>query len=112
MAETDLQYSIRKTKELFRRRQTGEDWARNLLEGSRRLKTVDDWDMYYAFIANPDAYEENKIPARTGTCCVHEGVPTDYPDFMEVRKVINGGETIIHVINKRSRGEDDEKSPT
>ena len=111
MAESDLQFSIRKTKELFKRRNTAEDWARNLLEGSRRLNTEKDWDTYYAFITNPLGFEEGEIVEKMGTCSIHEGVPPEYPSFMKVVKTMNGNETMIHIVNTNSRCEDDEKNP-
>jgi hypothetical protein len=110
MAETDLQYSIRKTKDLFKRRNTAEDWARNLLEGSKRLKTVEDWDLFYTFLVDPMGYEENEIAPRKETCNVQEGIPSDYPSHMKVVKIKNGGETMIHVVNTTWH-EDDEKVP-
>ena len=111
MAETDLQYSIRKTKDLFKRRATAEDWARNLLEGSTRLKTAADWDQFYVFLTDPMAYDDGDIAVKMNTCSVQEGVPTDYPAHMKVLKTQNGGETIIHVVNTQGRGEDEEKTP-
>ena len=111
MAESGLQFSIRKTKELFKRRNTAEDWARNLLEGSRRLKTKNDWDTYYAFITDPLGFEDGDIVENMGTCNMQEGIPTDYPSFMKVVKTMNGNETMIHVVNTNSRCEDDEKNP-
>ena len=111
MAESDLQFSIRKTKELFKRRNTAEDWARNLLEGSRRLKTENDWDQFYTFITDPLGFEEGEIVEKLGTCSMQEGVPTDYPSFMKVVKTMNGNETMIHVVNTNYRCEDDEKNP-
>jgi hypothetical protein len=111
MAETVLQYSVRKTKDLFARRPSAEDWARNLLEGSKRLKTKHDWDKFYTFITNPEAFEEGEIPDHFSQAKISEGIPTDYPPHMKVVKIMNGNETMIHVVNTRKRGEDDEKSP-
>jgi hypothetical protein len=111
MAETVLQYSVRKTKDLFARRPSAEDWARNLLEGSKRLNTKHDWDKFYTFITNPDAYEEGEISEHFLPAKISEGIPTDYPSHMKVVKIMNGNETVIHVVNTHKRDEDDEKSP-
>jgi hypothetical protein len=112
MAESVLQYSVRKTKDLFARRPSAEDWARNLLEGSKRLKSKHDWDKFYTFITNPEAYEEGEIPEDFSPAKISEGIPTDYPTHMKVVKTMNGNETLIHVVNtRRSRDEDDEKVP-
>ena len=111
MAESALQFSLRKTKELFKRRNTAEDWARNLLEGSRRLKTAHDWDQFYAFITDPLGFEDGEMVEKMGTCSMQEGIPPEYPSFMKVVKTMNGNETMIHVVNTNYRCEDDEKNP-
>ena len=104
-----LERAIAETKNLFRRRNSPEDWARNLIEGSRGIKTSKGWGLYYAFLANPKGFDITKevIPFNTS-----EYNPEPYPEYMTVEKFQNGpSETIIHVKNTKYMNMEDEKTP-
>ena len=59
MAEhQNLQAAIRETRDLFKRRATAADWARNLIEGSRRLKTKKEWTKNSIFSSRKIIFEK------------------------------------------------------
>ena len=93
-----LQRCLKKTKDLFQRKQRSEDWAENLIEGSRGLTTPAQWKHFYVWLANPNNYDEE----RTSKMEVDKTLTAieKYPDCMVVDTVQNGPcETIIHVKN-------------
>ena len=105
----DFNESVRMTTELFKNNRTTEDWADNLIKGSRSLKTGNSWKHYYAWLANPTKYNEEEVN-KLATCGEEpQAVIEDYPDCMKVETFQNGIETIIHVRNM-SLEEKDEKT--
>ena len=107
MAEhQNLQAAIRETRDLFKRRGTAGDWARNLIEGSRRLKTKKEWTKYYAYLANPEGFDPNREYAVVKP---EDMTIEPYPEEQVVTEFKNGTETIVHVKN-RVRSQDDEKT--
>ena len=106
-----LEGVFRKTLDLFKKRNTSEDWSRNLVEGSRGLRTRLQWKHFYAFLANPRGYDEKLVCRETAEAEHHAGpCITPYPPCYEVHEYQNGNETIIHVRNKELYPEEcDEK---
>ena len=100
-----LHACFEKTKNLFIKRNSAEDWSHNIIEGSRELKTALQWKHFYVWMANPNNYDEEEASKLS--------VPTEpvvldgYDACMRVDTFQNGPcETIVHVINV---GEQDEK---
>ena len=103
----DISTAIRETTALFKRRSTPEDWAQNIIDGSRSVKTPEDWTHYYAWLANPSNYNPQK-KLRVAEIVDIKPYP---PGFEEVRYP-NGPDVVIHVKNTRVQEEvEDEKSP-
>ena len=100
----ELRIALERTRELFRTRDHSEDWGRNIIEGSEGLCTERDWLLYYSFLTNPEAFDENAelVPMKM------EPMPPPPPEF-DIIEHKNGTETTI--IYKRKRDIDDEKSP-
>ena len=104
-----LQRCFHKTKGLFQRRTQSEDWAENIIDGSKELKTPREWKHFYAWLANPNKYDEEATEK-----LVIDNTMTEiesYPKHMVVETYQNGPcETIIHVTNPTLYSQqDDEK---
>ena len=99
--------SVRKTTELFKRRNTPEDWARNLIDGSSSLKTGNSWKHFYAWLSNPAKYNEEEVN-NMGTLATEKTVIEPYDDCMRVDTFENGNEILVHVKNMSL--EEDEKA--
>ena len=103
-----LQSCFAKTKNLFIKKNTAEDWAHNIIEGSSALKTGLQWKHYYVWLANPNNY--NEAEADKLSTASEAFVLEPYSDCMKVETIQNGPcETIINVINVGEQ--DDEKVP-
>ena len=93
-----LQRCLKKTKELCQRRRRSEDWAQNLIEGSRGLTTPAQWKHFYVWLANPNKYDEtvtDQMEIDNSLAKIDE-----YPEELEVNTFQNGPyDTIIHVKN-------------
>ena len=103
-----LRRCLKNTKKLFQRRGRSEDWAENLIEGSRELTTPTQWKHFYVWLANPNKYDEDAIDEME----VDNSLTTidEYPEGMEVETFQNGPcETIIHVKNTKFYTNDEEK---
>jgi len=106
---SNLRRCFTKTRDLFRRRQRSEDWADNLIDGSRGLTTPAQWKHFYVWIANPQNYNEAEVDKME----IDNSLATidEYPECMEVETFQNGPcETIIHVKNKAFYTQDEEKT--
>jgi len=103
-----LHRCLNKTKGLFERRKRSEDWATNLIEGSRGLTTPTQWKHYYVWLANPNQYNEeatDKLEIDNSLTKIDE-----YSGGLEVNTFQNGPcETIIHVKNPAYYPHEDEK---
>ena len=102
-----LRQAFEQTEDNFRTHTASEDWADNIIKGSRGIKTVLQWRHYYTWLANPRGYEESSVGEPERDLSKHLIEP--YPSFMEEVRYQNGNETIIHVKNKQFQG--DEKVP-
>lgn len=107
-----LQKAFKKTMDLFKRRASHGDWARNLKEGSAMLTTDLQWKHYYTFLGNPNGYDENNVCLES---CEEEYKNLKlepYEDCFEIREYKNGTETTIYVknIEKKDDEEEDEKT--
>ena len=93
-----LQQSLKKTQDLFERRNRSEDWAENLIEGSKNLTTKAQWKHYYVWLANPHKYNEDAVDGMEIDNSLKK--IDEYPEHMEVETFQNGPcETLIHVKN-------------
>ena len=102
-----FQESMKTTVDLFKRRNRAEDWSRNLIEGSQKLTTGEQWKHYYAWLSNPTSYDEDEV---NQLAVVGDTVPTnleEYPESLKVDTFQNGKETLFLVTH---RNQDDEKS--
>jgi len=103
-----FQKAIAETTDLFKRRSQAEDWSRNLIEGSRELKTPHQWKHFYTWLANPNQYNEeetNKMEIATEAAKIEP-----YDSCMRTETFQNGPcETIINVINTSGHSEQDEE---
>ena len=99
-----------KTKDLFTRKNQSEDWSHNLIEGSKGLRTPSQWKHYYAWLANPNNYNEDEVASLKIDNSLTEIEP--YDSCMVVETFENGPcETIINVKNRTLYGkQDDEKT--
>ena len=110
---TVLQQCFAQTKELFMNKTQSEDWADNLINGSKGLTTPRQWKHYYVWLANPKQYDEE----RTEQMEIDATPPRidPYPPGMKVDTFQNGKcETHIHVTNPnwyKHEEQNDEKSP-
>jgi len=97
-----LHGAFERTKDLFKRRNTSEDWALNLVEGSKDLTTPLQWTHYYTFLANPNGYKEEEVCLKTAEeeYANNPNLIPPYEDCFEVTEYKNGNETIIYVKNK------------
>ena len=97
-----------KTKELFMKQNSSEDWSHNLIEGSSELSTPLQWKHFYVWLANPNNYNEEetaKLSTMSGTATIEP-----YADCFKVDTIQNGPcETIINVVNTNTSEQEDEK---
>ena len=103
----DISRAIRETNDLFKRRSDPTFWAANLIDGSKSLKTPEQWTHYYAFISNPNNYDPSKIykPMDPNETIIYDKHPN-----LKVERFGNGPEeTIIHLKNMNLREVEDEK---
>ena len=106
---TVFEKCVKKTTELFKRRNLAEEWANNLIEGSKGLTTGNQWKHFYAWLSNPDNYNEEEVNALK---TIGTEIPSnleDYPDYMKVETFQNGVETLVYVTHKDKEDEEDEK---
>ena len=100
-----------KKPKLFKARTASECWSDNIVEGSRGIKTKLQWRHFYAWLANPDGYNEEDVvaPMEGLTAAVIE----PYPQGMLEQRYENGTETIIHVKNTElyTNEQEEEKVP-
>ena len=106
----DFNEAIDTTTELFKRRRTAEDWVRNIEEGSKSLKTGHAWKHYYAWLANPQQYNEEEVNGLDIIDTNDTSVIKEWPKCMVVETVKNGHEIIINVVKQKTDDEKDEKS--
>ena len=98
----DISTAIRETTELFRTRGTAEDWSNNIIEGSRSVKSDQEWTNYYAWLASPSTYDSKRdYKAQKQTPYVQP----ELPKGMKETVYVNGTERFVHV----TRVEEDEK---
>ena len=101
----ELAKAMAKTAELFGSRSRPEDWGRNIVEGSKGLKTDRDWTLYYSYLFNPETFDpEAEIDTIDPTFKV-EPLPKGL--VMEQRK--NGTEIIVNVRRVEQCDEKEEK---
>ena len=108
----DISVAIRDTEALFRAHTSAEDWSNNIVNGSRSLKTPEQWTHFYAYLASPTTYDSNRTYKAVSQ--------KEYDDYVRpplhkgLRETIfkNGTETIIHVVREKEEDEKecDEKS--
>ena len=105
-----LKQAFKKTTDLFKRRNTTEDWARNLRDGSSELTTKLQWTHFYTFLANPRKYKEENVCLKTAFEEHHskECIPP-YESCFHVQEWKNGTETIINVTNTLEQDEKTEE---
>jgi len=104
-----LHRCLNKTKGLFEHRKRSEDWAENLIEGSRGLTTPAQWKHFYVWLANPTQYNEEATEAMEIDNSLTK--IDEYDDCMEVETFQNGPcETIIYVKNTAFHTKDEEKT--
>ena len=108
---TVLQAALKKTMDLFKRRTSHEDWARNLREGSSELKTDLQWKHFYTFLGNPRGYDENNVCVESSEKEHATLELKPYEDCFEIHEYKNGNETTIYVknIGDGTAEQDDEK---
>ena len=103
-----FQQAVQKTTELFKKRTTARDWSDNIIQGSSMLNTKNSWKHYYAWLGNPQNYNEEQTDQL-------EVVPTTEDDIgcydkrLTVSKFKNGNETLIHIKNPSLHTQNDEK---
>jgi len=93
-----LKRCLAKTKELFTSRKSSEDWADNLIEGSKELSTPTQWKHFYTWLASPNTYDEFK----TDQLVIDPTPPRidPYDECLVIDTVQNGPcETIINITN-------------
>lgn len=100
---------VKKTTDLFKRRNLAEDWANNLIEGSKGLVTGNQWKHFYAWLSNPNNYNELEVNALETVGTELPSNLGDYPDYMKVETFQNGVETLVYVTHKDKGGEDEKK---
>ena len=101
----ELANAMARTQKLFHERDKAEDWGRNIIEGSAGRKTEKDWTLYYSFLTNPVAFNEN--------VCTQTINPTEIikplPEELVSTETRNGSETLIIVKRRKNAEVDDEK---
>ena len=99
----ELRQALTQTRDLFKDRCTSDDWGRNIIEGSYGIKTERDWLLYYSFLANPEAFDENAelVPSK-----IEPVAPP--PNEFNITYHDNGNETTI--VYTRKKEVDDEKT--
>ena len=89
----ELLEAMKKTAGLFEARNRPEDWGRNIVEGSRGLKTQRDWTLYYSYLFNPETFNPDAVIETINP--THEIEPLPEGLVMEQRK--NGSEIIVNI---------------
>ena len=89
----ELLKAMAKTAELFGSRSRPEDWGRNIVEGSKGLKTERDWTLYYSYLFNPETFDPEAVIETIDPTFKVEPLPEGL--VMEQRK--NGTEIIVNV---------------
>lgn len=104
----ELAEAIENTNLLFKTRTRANDWARNIEEGSKQLKTKQQWGRYYKWLSNPTHFDINE---KVDYMDCDEYNPPPYEDCMEVETYKNGPDIFITVKNKNlyPSNQDDEK---
>ena len=100
----ELLKAMQKTAELFEARSRPEDWGRNIVEGSKDLKTQGDWTLYYSYLFNPDTFNPEAVIDTINPA--HEIEPLPEGLVMEQRK--NGTEIIVNIRRVYSGDEKDD----
>ena len=107
--DAELQLAIDNAERLFKTRDSPEFWSENIIEASRHIKKKENWTKFYAYMANPTAFD----PADTLQTIedAREECDLSYPENIEVVEYKNGPEdTIIHVKYRSCLSQDDEKT--
>ena len=89
----ELAEAMEKTAQLFESRSRPEDWGRNIVEGSRCLKTDRDWTLYYSYLFNPETFDKDAVIETINPTFEIEPLPKGL--VMEQRQ--NGTEIIVNV---------------
>ena len=108
--DAELRQAIDTANRLFKERDSAEFWSQNIIEASRHITTKANWTKFYAYMANPTAFEAD-IELKTLEDD-HEQPDLSYSgdlDLEEIRYGNGPGETIIHVRKKQYATQDDEK---
>ena len=99
---TNLWNDINKTKELFIKRNSSHDWQRNIVDGSKTLKTKTEWANFYAWLSNPNHFvvkqEETDFNFDEEDDELWKSYK--YPEGIYEKRYKNGNETVIHIVNK------------
>ena len=106
--------AIKTTKELFEKRKGAQDWQRNIVDGSRNLKTKCEWANYYSWLSNPSAF----VPKEESQFLFEEEDNElwknyKYPAGVYEKRYKNGNETVIHIVNEKwhpKQGQNEEKT--
>ena len=89
----ELEKAMARTAELFESRSRPEDWGRNIVEGSKGLKTDRDWTLYYSYLFNPETFDPEAVIETIDPTLEIEALPKEL--IMESRK--NGTEIIVNI---------------
>ena len=102
----DISTAIKETTELFRKRGSAEDWSNNIIEGSRSLKTDQEYTNYYAWLASPQTFDKNKDYKAQTKVEKRPAVPDGYEEIIHK----NGTESVVEVRRLCVDDEKEEKS--
>ena len=102
----ELAEAIEKTKDFFKRRTHDTDWSRNIEEGSKGLKTKQQWGRFYKWMSNPTHFD---IRENVEYMDCDEFNPPPYEEGMKVETFKNGPDLLIRVTNTKDSVQDDEK---
>ena len=102
----ELANAMQKTAELFETRSRPEDWGRNIVEGSKGLKTDRDWTLYYSYLFNPETFDKDAVIDTIDPSYEVEPLPKEL--VMDSHQ--NGTEIIVNVRRVEDCDEKDESS--
>ena len=106
--DAELQLAINTVEHLFKTRDSPEFWSSNIIDASRHIQKKENWTKFYAYIANPTAFNANDS-LKTIEDCMEE-CDLSYPDYMEEIRYTNGTDTTIHIKHRPRLSQDDEKT--
>ena len=108
----NIELAISKLKNNFRKNNSSNNWANNIVSASKHLSGEVEWAHFYHFLADPTNYNIDSIILGE-QCC--ENVDLAQDERFETVIYKNGNETVIHL--KRieeeveEKNQEDEKSP-